>query len=93
MRCVPASQTRAVTIAATMSRSTGELLPGPVGCRIGWKMTARTRVMTAARWALPRAGGPGAFCGGFASRVIVIVIERRPVRRRNSSRWFRANSS
>src|ERR1700751_3887474 len=74
LRWVPASQTMATTIAATMDRSTGELLPGPVGGRIGWKTTATTRVKTAARSALPRAGGAGACCGGCASRVVVIVI-------------------
>src|SRR6266699_4783280 len=81
LRCVPASQTIAVTMAAMTSKSTGELLPGPVGCRMGWKTIARTSVTMAVRWALPRAseaGGSGSSCGGLTGRIIVIVINGVP---------------
>ena len=81
LRCVPTSQTIAVTMAAMTSKSTGELLPGPVGCSMGWKMMARTSVTTAVRWALPRASGAGvsgSSRGGLTGRIIVSAITGVP---------------
>src|SRR5580693_10622398 len=75
-----------VTIEATKRRSTGEVFPGPDGCKMGWKMKAAVSVITAVHSAVPRRVLQPSVAGcmrsgrvpSLAVGAIVVVMARLP---------------